>query len=642
MLTRLVRNLFLCVCIVFACSFLLLGSLSNASAADVDYIVNVAPSLNITLSSNNVVLNLNPNTKTSDSKDLNIKVSTNNMTGYQLTMSSSNDATDLVRDNTADGKNATIPTLSAEAGATASSLTDNTWGYKKDSGNFIPYVSGVKLLENNVATNEDTTTLSFASKINYSQAAGTYTIGLNLAATTNPTIPHIQNITPEICQREASTADYTVMDLRDSQEYTVRWINGTCWMTQNLRFIGKADDPAGTMTLNSETSNVESSYTTTNPLSISYTDLSTGGSSLTAAKMHYDGSGTKGALYNYALASAMTITGTSNSVDAAYDICPAGWRLPTHTEQESVVAYTTEYNMALEGYYYGNGTFSAGVGVWSSSTPYNATYRWYLSASDTSTLTPYYANVTSGGRSAGLSIRCVAKTPRTLDDITNMQEMDRDIVTNTTGGATKTLIDTRDNREYTVKKIGNDLWMIKNLAIGCNAAGTAPAATALNASTSNIASSASFSTPTALLSTAANSGSSSGFTTAAMQCNPTIGAWYNYAAATANTITGSSNTNTDVYNICPKGWTLPSYAQIEGLVDGHLSEFNPLPVNGYYSSGNIISTADAGWWSATPATYSNNTTQYRYLIYYLGSTSNFHFPSRDVRYLGYNIRCVAR
>ena len=122
------------------------------------------------------------------------------MTGYQLTMSSTNDATDLVRDNTVDGKNAVIPTLSAEAGTTASSLTDNTWGYKKDSGNFIPYVSNTKLLENKYATNKDETTLSFASKINYDQAAGSYELGLNFTGTTNPLIFYMQDFTTEMCR----------------------------------------------------------------------------------------------------------------------------------------------------------------------------------------------------------------------------------------------------------------------------------------------------------------------------------------------------------------------------------------------------------------------------------------------------------
>jgi len=231
---KVVRNLICCVCLLFAFSILVFSG-SSANADTVDYIVNVAPSLNITLSSNNVVLDLNPNTKTSDSKDLNIKVSTNNMTGYQLTMSSTGDATDLVRDNTVDGKNAVIPTLSNEAGATAASLSDNTWGYKKDSGNFIPYVSGTKLLENKYATNLDETTLSFGSKINYNQAAGSYELGIVLTGVTNPMAMYMQDFNPAFC----TSNPQTVVDVRDNKEYTIaRLKDGRCWMVSDLNLTG--------------------------------------------------------------------------------------------------------------------------------------------------------------------------------------------------------------------------------------------------------------------------------------------------------------------------------------------------------------------------------------------------------------------
>ena len=160
---------------------------NQAHADNVDYTVNVADSLNVTVSSNNVVLDLNPNTKTSDSQDITVTVGTNNITGYKLNMSSTGDITSLSRDSSGDGVTASIPTLSSAAGTTASSLSDNTWGYRlNNTGNFIPYVSGALIMEKNVATNADTATLSFASKINYNQAAGAYAINLIFTGTVNP------------------------------------------------------------------------------------------------------------------------------------------------------------------------------------------------------------------------------------------------------------------------------------------------------------------------------------------------------------------------------------------------------------------------------------------------------------------------
>ena len=106
---------------IFSIPFAILmgGGLATAEESSVNYNVNVAPSLNIALSgdiqtsggNNNVVLNLNPNNHTYDSKNVNVVVATNNITGYKLTMTSTGNTTDLVRNSTIDGINATIPTL---------------------------------------------------------------------------------------------------------------------------------------------------------------------------------------------------------------------------------------------------------------------------------------------------------------------------------------------------------------------------------------------------------------------------------------------------------------------------------------------------------------------------------------------------
>ena len=147
-----------------------------------------------------VVLNLNPNSKTFDSKSVDVKVSTNNVTGYQLSVSTSNSSTDLDRDATADSVAATIPTLATRSGGysdsdfrncTTSDCT-NKWGYKISASdtnpslvtaNYFPFTQNINLATNHYATNGDNTTLDFAAKIDYNQPAGTYKNTLVFTAT---------------------------------------------------------------------------------------------------------------------------------------------------------------------------------------------------------------------------------------------------------------------------------------------------------------------------------------------------------------------------------------------------------------------------------------------------------------------------
>ncbi len=182
----------------------LMGS-KNTHAESVDYNVNIAPSLNVSVTSggvatSSVVLNLNPNSKTFDSKSVDIKVATNNITGYQLFVSTSNSSTDLDRDATVDSVSATIPTLATRSGGysdsdfrncTTSDCT-NKWGYKVSASdtdpslvtvNYFPFTQNINLATNHVATNGDNTTLDFAAKIDYNQPAGTYKNTLVFTAT---------------------------------------------------------------------------------------------------------------------------------------------------------------------------------------------------------------------------------------------------------------------------------------------------------------------------------------------------------------------------------------------------------------------------------------------------------------------------
>ena len=195
----------LVVALFFSAPFALLlgGGLATADST-VDYNVNIAPSLNVELSSSSVVLNLNPNTKTFGYQDVDVTVSTNYEAGYELTMSTADSSTDLKRDNTADGVNASINTLTATS-PTTTGYTDsdfsncttsnclNKWGYKNGlSNNYFPFTSNTTILNNTIATNADTTTLRFAAKIDYDLPAGTYNNELIFTATAKPIVYDIK------------------------------------------------------------------------------------------------------------------------------------------------------------------------------------------------------------------------------------------------------------------------------------------------------------------------------------------------------------------------------------------------------------------------------------------------------------------
>ena len=144
-----------------------------------------------------------------------------------------------------------------------------------------------------------------------------------------------------------------------------------------------------------EASTLASTYTESNPLQLTLYDLATYGQSnckgdydyhvgsgdgytylcmhsgTVAAENTYSGTASPTVWYNYAAASAGTIKGTaSNMTTTTYDICPAGWRLPTRAEIQSLggTSYVDAFN-PLYGGNYGSGTlyYATTHGFWWSS-----------------------------------------------------------------------------------------------------------------------------------------------------------------------------------------------------------------------------------------------------------------------------------
>lgn len=201
--------------------------------------------------------------------------------------------------------------------------------------------------------------------------------------------PWIQDFTNIMCQKLASSGNYVVYDKRDNADYTVRYINGNCWMTQNLRFTGAS--------INSATTDINTTKT------ISYGDLASG-NSYTEARIRNSGSSTIGQRYNYCAATAGTICNTVIA-DASYSLCPAGWKLPTRTQYLNIASYTSSFDPVTGGHYVDGSLSDAVTGYWWTATRSDSdgTLQMFAHFQDASNLkaqSTYY-------RYTGNYIRCI-------------------------------------------------------------------------------------------------------------------------------------------------------------------------------------------------------------------------------------------
>ena len=232
--------------------------------------------------------------------------------------------------------------------------------------------------------------------------------------------------------------------------------------------------------------------------------------------------------------------------------------------------------------------------------------------------------------------------PKTLDELTNMQEMNPGVCEVTAVGVTATLTDTRDGKSYTVAKLAdNKCWMTQNLAL-------------INRT---ISSSDSDITADSYIIPNTNWGTTTSMSAKTQDAyvyntgNASYGVYYNYVAATAGTITGMSNSSDVTESICPKGWTLPSYDEYQALFSAYnggnennsiillepptnfvLSGMMPYQLKNPYEQG-----VDGRWWTTTID--NPNGTQYRRT---LSIRSGYGIGGSSPRWNGTTIRCIAR
>ncbi len=155
--------------------------------------------LELTIPTDPAVINLNPTASGTafGTANLNIKVATNNVTGYTLTMSPTNAVdnsalirTELIGDEQEYRKINSL--VLNENGYSEQDFTSDSWGYKIVGDNYfgispsLPVLSPAWITEG--PTNGDTTTLTLAAKVGASTISGAYETTLNFQAVTNSTL----------------------------------------------------------------------------------------------------------------------------------------------------------------------------------------------------------------------------------------------------------------------------------------------------------------------------------------------------------------------------------------------------------------------------------------------------------------------
>ena len=201
-----------------------------------------------------------------------------------------------------------------------------------------------------------------------------------------------------------------------------------------------------------------------------------------------------------------------------------------------------------------------------------------------------------------------------------------------------TIYDERDGNAYTVRYIANACWMTQNLRYLGDTGSSAGTMTIGNGN-SNVANK-SIALYSLDSSNAGNFGdysshcdSTNGYNYACVydSGSTSTGVWYNYYIASGGTISTNSNTTEATSDICPAGWHLPSYENINS-VESQISAFSP-STGGWYYNGSLSDIANGYWWSTGVRNGTN-----RYNLYYANNSLNLN--GSNERYRGYFIRCV--
>ncbi len=638
----------------------MVGVSGCAHAEEIEASVNIHPKLTVNIPSAPVRLTLDPSYEEYGSASLWATVSTNNYTGYYMTINS-----DTTRLTNTQNASYYIETIS-ESAASPYWLETNKWGYRAGSSDeYIPFVSGARVASSDEPVNDSNIYIDFGARVDAAMAPGIYEIELDFAAVTNPVPTYIQNINPTLC----TETPMIVIDNRDDQEYTIqRLADGNCWMIDNLN-LGATELTAP---LNKYNTNIEES--------VSAADFNTWQKASASASytspeyMSIEGvdstSNTKyGTLYNYCAVSAGTYCmdpADNSGENATQDICPAGWRLPksgqTYDLTNEFVKLSSLYEgskmfapiseggaaFAHAGYFdFTQPQFVGTVGAYWSSTNYGSEAMYYMYLSDS------VAPANSTARYRAHSVRCVLKD-NDIPVLGYLQDATVRTFADIPVGSASILIDKRDNEEYKVAKLKDgNVWILENLRLdptavpletlkGDTNAPNESLAYLKDAATSNWTSATgnSYEVPYVYTGLKNIPGSMSfyddddNFITIAGK----RGVFYNYCAASAGSYCYDPETSGGdaSYDICPSNWRLPTSDELREarLAYGNFNAFYDamdIFAVGRYANGAVEDSSTTYFWSSTHSSVPS-------MMVTLDMRDSWMYNTN--REYGYSIRCM--
>ncbi len=381
-----------------------------------------------------------------------------------------------------------------------------------------------------------------------------------------------------------------------------------------------------------------------------------------------------GNYYNWSAAVASNNTNGYTSGTPSNSICPKGWKLPANGGVNDNGTYSN-----LNKLYNGDITTASELGstaaadklllasplyfvragdVWSGALLNAGRFGYCWSSTVINASRAYGLNFRSSGvwpssngnRGDGNSVRCLARTDLTIEDAVYMQDVTPEMRQNTAIGTTTTILDKRDNEEYTIGKLEDgNIWLLDNLRLGGDTEIT------LTPADTNIATN--FTLPAS--STDKFNDNTAGWTTPGINTSLSntmstngvyqgnIGVFYNYCAASAGTICAANGPNNDnaSYDICPKGWRIPTsgasgeYQALYTTYSSNYTNFQTAlrtPLSGNFGNGSAYNQGSDGYfWSSTR--YDGNS-MYRLNI----GASSVVLQYGNLRINGYSVRCVLK
>ena len=504
------------------------------------------------------------------------------------------------------------------------------------------------------------------SVANNSSSTTTFTIGTSnatLTATATSSIPNIQNLYPTDCTTTASRA----RDIRDGHVYTIqRLADGKCWMMENLD-LGRETLITDLTSSNTNLSTTISKATFNSWKNTSWSEDDDKGSFIVLNGADSVSGNAYGVQYNFYAASAGTISGTTNSQNAEYDICPAGWRLPTGWDNGDFDALYQQYHSysQMRASVANGGAAFALAGEAYEGLIGQEGYYWASTRYNDASMNALYIGSTNGEnviptgnywRNTELSIRCLLKTgstpvpepDKTISDIVYMQDFAEltstqktSVVDSMAANTVYTFIDNRDLKVYDVTKMKDgNVWMTENLDLGQTAL-----TVNLTSANTNIANTITAATFNGWKKTVGSNSLATGeyisVTGTDASSNTPYGTLYNFYAASAGTVSGVVSGDIALYDICPAGWRLP--------LGGSSSEFMFLYVNYDTSEKMQAPIANGGAAYALAGHFHTSAPEFQETYgNYWSSDGGAHTNNEsllnagEVRGYGFSIRCILK